>query len=70
HVHSRVESQWTFVCQGRVDRKRLSLRLYTYRELCCLLEEAGFGNHRAYGSLDWEPYGQGSTWLYLVTTKL
>ena len=70
HVHSRVESQWTFVCQGRVDRKRLSLRLYTYRELCCMLEEAGFGNHRAYGSLDWEPFGLGSSWLYLITTKL
>ena len=70
HVDSRVESQWTFVCEGRVERKRLSLRLYTYRELCCMLEEAGFGNHRAYGSLDWEPFGLGSSWLYLVTTKL
>jgi len=35
-----------------------------------MLEDAGFGNHQAYGSLDWEPFELGSTWLYLVTTKL
>ena len=35
-----------------------------------MLEKAGFGNHQAYGSLDWEPFGLGSTWLYLATTKL
>ena len=70
HVTSRVESQWTFVRGGQTEKKRLSLRLYTYRELIGLLEQAGFGNHQAYGSLDWEPFGLGSTWLYLVTTKL
>ena len=70
HVTSRVESQWTLIQGGHVENKHLSLRLYTYRELCGLLERAGFGNHRAYGSLDWEPFGLGSTWLYLLTTKV
>lgn len=70
YVNSRVESEWTFVHQGQIEEKSLSLRLYTYRELCRLLEQVGFGNHQAYGSLDWEPFGLGSTWLYLVTTKL
>ena len=70
HATSRVESEWTFVHDGRTERKSLSLRLYTYRELCRLLDEAGFGNHRAYGTLDLEPFGLGSTWLYMVTTKL
>lgn len=69
HVTSRVESKWTFLRGSRVEKKTLSLRLYTYRELCSMLEEAGFGSHRAYGSLDWEPFGLGSTWLYLVTTR-
>ena len=69
HENSRVESQWTFVRGGQTEKKHLSQRLYTYRELIFLLEQAGFGNHRAYGSLDWEPFGLGSTWLYLVTTK-
>ena len=70
HVTSRVESQWTIVRDGQLERKHLSLRLYTYRELCGLLEQAGFGNHRAYGSLDGEPFGLGSTWLYMLTTKV
>jgi len=70
HVTSRVESEWTFVRDGQTERKHLSLRLYTYRELCRLLDQAGFGNHRAYGNLDCEPFALGSTWLYLVTTKL
>ena len=70
HVTSRVRSEWTFVRGGEVERRSLSLRLYTYRELAGLLEEAGFGNHRAYGSLDWEPFELGAPWLYLVTTRL
>ncbi len=70
HVNSRVESQWTFMRGGHTEKKSLSLRLYTYRELCGLLEQAGFGNHRAYGSLDLEPFALGSAWLYMVTTKL
>ena len=70
HVNSRVESEWTFMIDGRVEKKSLSLRLYTYHELGAMLEQAGFGNHQAFGSLDLEPFGLGSTWLYLVTTKL
>ena len=70
HVNSRVESEWTFVHDGKIEKKSLSLRLYTFRELCSLLEEVGFGNHLAYGTLDLEPFALGSTWLYLVTTKL
>jgi len=70
HQTSRVESEWTFIRDGQTERKSLSLRLYTYRELSLLLEQAGFGDHQAYGTLDWEPFSLGSTWLYLVTTKL
>ena len=70
HVTSRVESEWTFVRDGQIEKKDLSLRLYTYRELCRLLDQAGFGNHQSYGSIDFEPFTLGATWLYLVTTKL
>ncbi len=70
HVNSRVESEWTFVHHGQIEHKSLSLRLYTYRELCSLLEGAGFGRHQAFGTLDLELFALGSTWLYLVTTKL
>ena len=68
-----MESKWTFIRDGQqgaqTTKKLLSLRLYTYRELSHLLEQAGFADHQAYGSLDWEPFGLGSTWLYLATTK-
>lgn len=70
NVSSRVESEWTFINDGRVEKRSLSLRLYTYHELDGLLERAGFGNHRAFQSLDLEPFTQESDWLYLVTTKL
>ena len=70
HANSRLHSEWTFVQDGRVESRSFSLRLYTYRELTQLLEQAGFGNHRAYASLDWEPFELGARWLYLVTTKM
>lgn len=80
HATSRAESQWTFINDGEVERKRLSVRLYTYRELAALLEEAGFGNHQAYSSAfgdmershewEWDPFELGAPALCMVTTKL
>ena len=70
HETSRVESRWTFIRDGTKETKHLSLRLYTYRELAALLEQAGFGNHEPYGGIEFEPFGLGSEWLYLVTKKL
>ena len=69
HETGRVESEWTLVHGGQIEKKLLSLRLYTYRELTQLLEEAGFAGHRAYGSLEWEPFELGAPWLYLLTRK-
>jgi SAM-dependent methyltransferase len=66
---SRVESSWTFIRDGEREHRQLSMRLYTYRELAALLEHAGFGNHQAYGSVDFEPFEPGDRWLYLVTTR-
>ena len=69
HETSRVESDWTLIDAGQREEKHLSLRLYTYRELTAMLEQAGFGAHRAFGSLDGEPFQLGAPWLYLVTTR-
>ena len=70
HETSRIESEWTFIKDGQIEKKILSQRLYTYLELVTMLEKAGFGNHQAYSSIDGEPFGMGSTWLYINTTKL
>ncbi len=69
HETGREVSDWTFIKGGQREHKRFSLRLYTYRELTAMLDGAGFGNHRAFGSLEGEQFGMGSPWLYLATTK-
>ena len=70
YLSSRVESDWTFLRDGIVETKHLSLLLYTFKEISELLYSAGFGSHKAFGSLDLEPFGAGSSWLYMVTNKL
>lgn len=70
HETSRVESVWTFIHGAQRERRQFSMRLYTYRELILMLERAGFGNHEAYGGLEFETFEPGDSWLYLVTTKV
>ena len=70
HESGRLESTWTFIRDERQEVRRMSMRLYTYRELIAMLEQAGFGSHDAYGDLDLTPFELGAPWLYLVTTKV
>lgn len=69
HVHSRVAVEWTFVQEGKVAKGSSSIRIYTYRELCQLLEEVGFANCEGYDTLSQEPFKLGSRRLSLVATK-
>jgi SAM-dependent methyltransferase len=70
HETGRLDSAWTFIRDGVREVRDMSIRLYTYRELVAMLEEAGFGEHQPYGSLEFEPFELGAPWLYLVTTKV
>ncbi|MDE2786081.1 MAG: class I SAM-dependent methyltransferase [Chloroflexota bacterium] len=70
HETGRLASTWTFIGDGRREVRDMSMRLYTYRELTAMLEQAGFGLHQAYGDLDMTPFELGAPWLYLVTTRL
>ena len=70
HESGRLESTWTFIRDGQREVRGMSTRLYTYRELIAMLEQAGFGLHQAYGDLDLTPFELGAPWLYLVTTKV
>ena len=70
HERGRLESTWTFIRDGHREVRGMSIRLYTYRELITMLEQAGFGQHQAYGDLDMTPFELGAPWLYLVTTKV
>jgi SAM-dependent methyltransferase len=69
HVTSRLHTDYTFLREGRADKRPSSQRLYTYRELCGLLEEAGFEQHEGYGLLDEEPFKLNSERLLMATTK-
>lgn len=70
HETGRLESTWTFIRDDQSEVRDMSMRLYTYRELAAMLEQAGFGLHEAYGDLDLTPFELGAPWLYLVTTKM
>lgn len=69
HTQSRLYTEYTFVRGGKVDKRPSSQRLYTYRELCRLLEDAGFTSCEGYGLLDQEPFKLDSDRLLMVTTK-
>ena len=69
HESGRLEATWAFIRDGQREVREMSMRLYTYRELVTMLEQAGFGLHDAYGDLDLTPFELGAPWLYLVTTK-
>lgn len=70
HETGRLESTWTFIAADGRETRDMSIRLYTYRELIAMLESAGFGEHLAYGDLEFTPFELGAPWLYLVTTKV
>ncbi len=68
-VQGRLHTDYTFVRNGKVEKRSGSHRIYTYRELCRLLEEAGFADIGAFGSLSKEPYKLGAERLILAATK-
>lgn len=69
HLGGRLNTDYTFVRDGRVEKRFGSHRIYTYRELCQLLETAGFVILEAYGSLGQEPFKLGSAGLFFVAAK-
>jgi SAM-dependent methyltransferase len=68
---SRLESTWTFVdtASGKIETNAFSMRIYTYRELCALLEETGFGSLQGYDTLSGKPFAFGAQRLSLLALK-
>ncbi len=69
HVQGRLNIDYTFIREGRVEKKSGFGRVYTYKEFCRLIEEAGFDGIEGYASAALEPYRLGSPELLLVATK-
>jgi SAM-dependent methyltransferase len=65
----RIEGEHTYIRGSQVEKRQMSQRIYTYRELCELLARAGFTQIEGYGSLDNEPFALGSKRLLLVARK-
>lgn len=69
HIRGRINSEYSFIKEGKIEKKAGWHRIYSYRELCLLLEEAGLIATEGYGSLTQEPFKLGSQRLFLVATK-
>lgn len=69
HEGGRMETEYTFVRNGKTEKKSSSDRIYTFREHGRMLEEAGFAGYEAYSSFSLEPFKLGSRGLFLVAWK-
>jgi SAM-dependent methyltransferase len=69
HVEGIVETEFSFVTEGRVERRVGYQRLYGYRELCGLCRRAGFGEVDCFAGVGGEPFRLGATRLLVVATR-
>jgi SAM-dependent methyltransferase len=65
----RIETVYTVIHGGKLDKKPWTQRVYTYREVCRLLAEAGFTDLEGYAALTLEPFNLRSPGLLLVATR-
>ncbi len=69
HRRGRLETEYTFIRDGRVETLWGFQRVYTYRQLVDLLEDAGFEEIEGCSSMSQEPYRLGAPQLFLVAIK-
>jgi len=65
----RLHVDYMLIRNGAMEKRSMSSRIYPCREVCRLLEEAGFTDLQPYGSLAKEPFRLGSHGLLIVATK-
>jgi hypothetical protein len=66
---SRLEVEYTIIQDGKIEKRAMTARLYSYRELARLMEDAGFTEVQGFGSFQQEPFKLGSPRLLMVVTK-
>jgi SAM-dependent methyltransferase len=69
HERSCTITDWIVIHHGKRFQKPSHIRLYSYKELCDLLEAVGLSDFKAFGTLGFAPFGLGSPRLYLIATK-
>src|SRR5262249_12260901 len=65
----RLHVDYIWIRDGQSEKRSMSARLYSYRELVRLLEEAGFTEVEGVSSLAGEPFRLGARRLILMATK-
>ena len=68
-AESRLDSQYTFVQEGKIETRPVSHLVYTAAEIRRLLEEVGLVTRSLYRSLEKQPFEIGSPRLLLVAQK-
>jgi ubiquinone/menaquinone biosynthesis C-methylase UbiE len=69
HAHGRMITHYTFVRDGKEEKRTGSHRIYTYREICRMLEDAGFAQVKSYASLNKDPFKLGANQLLMEAIK-
>jgi len=69
HAQGRMITHYTFIRDGKEETRTGSHRIYTYRELCRMLEEVGFAHMESYASLNREPFKLGANQLLMEAIK-
>jgi len=69
HEQARIFTEYTFIKNGKAEKRPSSQRIYTYSEIGQLLHEVGLKLEGAYGSLNEEAFKLGSQRLLLVAAK-
>jgi SAM-dependent methyltransferase len=66
---SRLHCDYTIFHDGRIDKRSASYRLYSYREMLALFEQAGFADLVSFSTLDRQPFVFGSPRLLLSARR-
>ena len=69
HAQGRMITHYTFVRGGKEETRTGSHRIYTYREICRMLEDAGFAQVKSYASLNKDPFKLGENQLLMEAIK-
>jgi hypothetical protein len=69
HQAGRTESDYTLIRDGKVESRPWTQRVYTFRQVCEIVGQAGFGEVQGFGSIGADAFKLGARGLLLVMTK-
>ncbi len=68
-ARGRLDVEYTAIGDGKVEKRAMTARIYSYREVAGLLEAAGLTDIQGFGSLAREPFRLKASRLLMVATK-